>query len=332
MKSVYIKEFGGPENLEIREVPDPAKPSGTEVLLRIHAAGLNRADLLQRKGLYPPPAGHSPNIPGLEFAGEVVETGDEVPDLKLGDRVFGIAAGEAQAELLKIEHRLLAKIPDNLNFTQAAAVPEAFITAYDAVFSQGKLKHAETLLIHAIGSGVGLAALQLAKAKGNRVIGTSRTQEKVDRCREFGLDEGIVAGSPAMFADDVLAKTDGRGVDVILDLVGGAYFQQNFVSLAPRGRMMVVGLTGGRTSEIDLGIVLSKRLTLIGTALRSRSLNEKAETTIEFINNVVPLLAAGKIVPNVDRVFDLHDVRAAHEYLESNESFGKVVLGLIRED
>jgi putative PIG3 family NAD(P)H quinone oxidoreductase len=326
MKAVYIKEFGGPENLEIREVPDPPKPEANEVLVRVRAAGLNRADLLQRRGHYPPPSGYSPNIPGLEFAGEVADTGSKVPDFKAGDRVFGITAGDAQAELLRIDHRLLTKIPHNLTFTEAAAVPEAFITAHDAVFTQGDLKGEETLLIHAVGSGVGLAALQLGKVFGHRVLGTSRTQEKLERCREFGFDDGIVVGSDAKFADEVLSKTNGRGVDVILDLVGGAYFEENLKSLALKGRLLLVGMTAGSTAQFNLGIALMKRLTLIGTVLRARSIEDKANATRAFAISVVPLLAAGSATPNLDKVFDFRDVRAAHEYLESNESFGKVVL------
>ena len=211
MKAVYIKEFGGSENLEIREVPDPPKLSAGEVLISLKAAGLNRADLLQRLGHYPPPAGYSPNIPGLEFAGEVAKVGEDVEGLNLGDRVFGITAGEAQAELLKIDHRLLAKIPDILNFVRAAAVPEAFITAHDAVFTQGALRSGETLLVHAVGSGVGLAALQLGKATGARVLGTSRTADKLERCGEFGLDEAIVVGPDPKFSDEVSVKTENRG-------------------------------------------------------------------------------------------------------------------------
>lgn len=325
MKAVYIKDFGGPENLEIREIPDPSKLISGEVLVRVKAAGLNRADIIQRRGHYPPPAGYSPNIPGLEFAGEVVDIGSDVTSIAIGRRVFGITAGEAQAELLKIDHRMVAKIPDNLDFTDAAAIPEAFITAYDAIFTQGKLRDGETLLIHAVGSGVGLAALQLAKAHGCRVIGTSRTKEKLERCREYGLDDAIVIGDPD-FSEEVLAMTDDRGVDVLLDLVGGAYFPQNLLSLTTKGRLMLVGLTAGRSAEIDLGVALSKRLTIIGTVLRARSFEEKARVTREFDLHVVPLFAEGRIRPTVDRVFDLHDVRMAHEYLESNESFGKVVL------
>jgi len=326
MKAVYIKEFGGPENLEIREVADPPKPTGNDVLIRVKAAGLNRADLLQRRGLYPPPTGYSPNIPGLEFAGAIEDKGESVHDLKNGDRVFGITAGEAQAELLKIDHRLLTRIPKNLSFTEAAAVPEAFITAHDAVYTQGRLKSGETLLVHAVGSGVGLAALQLGKANGHRVFGTSRTADKLERCRDFGLDEGIIVSGEPGFAADVLSKTGGRGVDVVLDLVGGAYLEQNLKSLALKGRLMFVGLTGGSSAQIDLRIALAKRLTLIGTILRARSNDEKAEATSAFASGVIPLLSSGRVCPNTDRIFDLEDVRAAHEYLESNESFGKVVL------
>jgi putative PIG3 family NAD(P)H quinone oxidoreductase len=287
---------------------------------------LNRADLLQRRGHYPPPPGYSPNIPGLEFAAEIAETGSNVADFKAGDRVFGITAGEAQAELLRIDHRLLTKIPDKLTFAEAAAVPEAFITAHDAVFTQGDLKGEETLLLHAAGSGVGLAALQLGKVFGHRVLGTSRTEEKLDRCREFGLDDGIVVAPDSKFSDEVLTRTNGRGVDVILDLVGGAYFAQNLRSLALKGRLLLVGLTSGSSAEFDLSMALSKRLTLIGTVLRPRSIEDKANATRAFAISVIPLLAAGSAKPNIDKVFDFRDVRAAHEYLESNESFGKVVL------
>ena len=325
MKAVYITEPGGPEKLEIRDVPDPSKPTGTDVLVRVRAAGLNRADLIQRRGLYPPPAGYSPNIPGLEFAAEVVETGNDVSQFKPGDRVFGITAGEAHAELLKIDYRLLAPVPAQLDLLEAAAIPEVFITAYDSVFTQALLAGDDTLLIHAVGSGVGLAALQLAKAKGHRVIGTSRSRDKLDRCREYGLDHGIVVGDPPQFSTDVIANSDG-GANVVLDLVGGSYLDENLRSMALKGRIMLVGLTAGRKADFDLGLPLSKRLKLIGTVLRTRSLDEKAEATRVFATEVVPMFEDGSVRPNLDRVFDLHDVRSAHEYLESNESFGKVVL------
>ena len=205
MRAVYIAEFGTPENLEIRDVPEPQKPLNTQVLVRVKAAGLNRADLLQVAGQYPPPPGYSPNIPGLEFAGEIVSTGSEVTEWKTGDRVFGITAGESQAEYLLNEANLLARIPESLSFTEAAAIPEAFITAYDAIFTLGDLVKGDSLLIHAVGSGVGLAGLQIAKAKGATVIGTSRTADKLIKCNEFGLDHGITTRE-LNFADEVKKK------------------------------------------------------------------------------------------------------------------------------
>lgn len=325
MKAVYIRSSGGPEHLEIRDVPEPPKPSATQVLVHVRAAGLNRADLLQRRGHYPPPPGYSPNIPGLEFAGEVVETGEEVSGFEAGDRVFGITAGEAQAELLLIHASLLAKIPANLTFREAAAVPEAFITAHDAVFTQGELKRGEALLVHAVGSGVGLAAVQMAKAFGAKVIGTSRTAEKLERAREVGLDEAILTGENSEFAS-ILRSKNGAGVDVVLDLVGAGYFRENLECLLPKGRLMLVGLTSGRKAEFDLSLALAKRLRITGTVLRGRSIEEKADATKRFEADVVPLLAAGTVVPSVDMVFPMDRVAEAHEYLESNRNFGKVVL------
>jgi NADPH:quinone reductase-like Zn-dependent oxidoreductase len=213
-----------------------------------------------------------------------------------------------------------------LSFTEAAAVPEAFITAHDAIFTLGKLTAGENLLIHAVGSGVGLAALQLAKAKGVVVTGTSRTADKLERCTEFGLDAAISTASGADFATDAKEMTGGRGVDLILDLVGAAYFQQNLASLAMKGRLILVGLTSGADAEFDLRTALQKRLTIIGTVIRARPSSEKAEAISKFAGEVVPLMEAGEIRPNIDRVFEAKEVVAAYEYLESNESFGKVVL------
>jgi putative PIG3 family NAD(P)H quinone oxidoreductase len=326
MKAVYIKEFGGAENLEIREVPDPPKPHGTQVLVRVRAAGLNRADIMQRRGSYPPPAGYSPNIPGLELAGEILETGDKAKRFRAGDPVFGITAGEAQAETVLIDESLLAPVPNNIDLVTAAAFPEVFITAHDAVFTQAQLQDHETLLIHAVGSGVGLAALQLAKARGCRVIGTSRTADKLEKCAAFGLDLPVLVDKEPDFAGAVLDATGGRGVDVVLDLVGGAYLPGNIASLAPRGRIMVVGLSSGRKAELDLGALLYKRARVIGTALRGRSVEEKADAVRRFETEVVPLIASGALSANIDKVFPMSDVRAAHEYMESNESFGKIVL------
>ena len=332
MKAVFIKEFGAAENLEVREVENPAQPQKTEVLVRVVAAGLNRADILQRKGFYPAPKGYPERILGLEFAGEVVETGENVQNFQVGDRVFGITAGGAQAEFLLTEESTLAKIPGNLSFVEAASVPEVFITAHDAIFTQGGLKTGETLLIHAVGSGVGLAALQLAKQRGIYTIGTSRTMEKLEKCKSFGLDFGVLSdtgaieSSPKQFAELIQYKTGGKGVDVILDLVGAKYFAANLESLALKGRLILVGLTGGVAAQFNLGTALAKRARIIGTVLRSRPTGEKAEATAAFIKEVLLLFENDKIKPNVDRVFAMEEIRKAHEYLESNESFGKVVL------
>lgn len=325
MRAVYITEFGAPENLEIRDIPEPQKPLETQVLVRVKAAGLNRADLLQVAGQYPPPNGYSPNLPGLEFAGEVVAIGSEVNEWKIGNRVFGITAGESQAEYLLTEATLIARIPENLSFTEAAAVPEAFITAHDAIFTLGDLRKGDSLLVHAIGSGVGLAALQIAKVKGATVIGTSRTADKLVKCNDFGLDHGITT-SELNFADDVKEKTGGKGVDVILDLVGAAYFEQNLASLAMKGRLILVGLTSGRTAEFNLGLALQKRARIIGTMLRGRPNDEKAAVTKLFAEEIVPLFESGAIKPNIDRIFSASEVVAAYNYLKSNVSFGKVVL------
>ena len=326
MKAVYIKEFGGPEKLELREIPNPPKLQNNQVLLRVKAAGVNRADLLQVRGNYAPPSGYSPNIPGLEFAGEIVETGQNASTYSVGDRVFGITAGEAQAEFLVIDQSLLARIPDNLTFAEAAAVPEVFVTAHDALFTQGGLSKGESVLIHAVGSGVGLAGLQLTKAMGSQVFGTSRTQDKLDRCGGFGLDVPIVVGKNPQFAEIVKENSAGNGVDMILDLVGGSYFDENLASLALKGRLMLVGLTGGRSAQFDLGIALHKRITIKGTVLRARPTEEKAKAMTGFEKDVVPLLATGVVRPNLDKVFPAADVIEAYKYLASNESFGKVVL------
>jgi NADPH:quinone reductase len=326
MRAVYINRFGAFDDLEFRETADLGQPQKTQVLVRVKAAGLNRADLLQVRGHYPPPEGYSPNIPGLEFAGEIAAVGNDARSWNIGDRVFGITSGEAQAEYLITDSRLLAPVPVNLSFAEAAAIPEAFITAHDAIFTQGNLKSGETLLIHAVGSGVGLAALQLAKAKGATVIGSSRTADKLERCAAFGLDVAVTVDGEPDFANDIEQATGGRGVDIVLDLVGAAYFKQNLASLTQKGRLLLVGLTSGSKAEFDLGVALRKRLKIIGTMLRGRTTEEKEDATRKFVYDVLPLLRNGSVRPTVDRVFPVEEVRDAYSYLASNESFGKVVL------
>ncbi len=324
MRAVVITEFGDPDVLRVEEVPDP-EPGRGEIRVRVHAAGINRADLIQRRGAYPAPPGWPARIPGLEYAGTVESVGSEVDSWAVGDRVMGLVGGGGYAERVVVHEREATEIPDALSFEEAAAVPEVFITAHDAVFEQLGLRMGETVLIHAVGGGVGTAALQLAKAAGARVIGTSRTASKLDRAREHGLDVAIDT-SAGEFVDAVLEATDGRGVDLVLGLVGAPYLSGNLECLASRGRMIIVGLTGGRTAELEMGTVLRKRLTLVGTALRSRPLEEKIAATRAFERSVAPLLADGRVGPIVDRTFPLDAAPAAHRYMEENRVFGKIIL------
>jgi putative PIG3 family NAD(P)H quinone oxidoreductase len=329
MRAVVIAGSGGVEVLEIRE---GAKPSATgdRVLVRVHAAGLNRGDILQRRGFYPPPPGASAEIPGIEFAGEIDQCGENVQNWKPGQRVFGITGGGAQAEYITVPESHVAEIPSNLSFVEAAAVPEVFVTAHDALFTQAQFTLGETVLVHAAGSGVGTAAIQLARSGGAAAVyGTARTAEKIERTREYGLDKGLVVGdNPLVFADAVRDWTGGRGVDVILDLVGASYLAANLEALGLRGRMMLIGTLGGSSAAMDYRKVMVKRLSIKGTVLRARSVEEKASAVRRFAHSVVPLLARGDVRPVIDRVFPLEEIRGAHERLESNATFGKIVLAI----
>lgn len=327
MRAVVITSHGGVDVLEAREVERPPDATADRVMVHVRAAALNRADVLQRKGYYPAPAGTVQDIPGLEFAGEVSQTGSEARRFRAGQRVFGITAGGAQAEYVLVPESTLLEIPANLDWTEAAAVPEAFITAHDALFTQAGLQIGERVLVHAAGSGVGLAAIQLARASGATVFGTSRTAEKLERARGYGLDEAVAVGDdPALFAEAVREWTHGAGVNVILDLVGSSYLATNLDALALKGRLLQVGTPGGSSAPLDFGRVMGKRLRIIGTVLRSRSIEEKAHATRLFNAHVLPLLAREIVRPVIDKVYRMDEVRAAHERMESNESFGKIVL------
>jgi NADPH:quinone reductase len=328
MKAATIVSYGGVEGLEVREVETPASPTADRVRVRVRAAALNRADILQRQGRYPAPPGVTQNVPGLEFAGEVDQVGEDARTWQPGQRVFGITGGGAQAEYVVVPENTLAEIPTNLDWAAAAGVPEAFITAHDALFTQAELQIGESVLIHAAGSGVGTAAIQLARAAGARVYGTSRTTDKLERAKPLGLDNAVVVDQPDVFVDAVRQWTNGQGVDVILDLVGGAYFEANVSALAPKGRLMLVATTAGSQATLDFSTVMRKRLRLTGTVLRARSAEEKAAATRLFVNHVVPLLASGAVRPIVDSAYSLDEIRAAHARLESNKTFGKVVLML----
>jgi len=327
MKAITITSFGGIEGLEIRDVPDAPDAILDRVRVRVRAAGLNRADILQRLGRYPAPPGYPQDIPGIEFAGEVEQVGDEVRMWKVGDRVFGIIGGGGQAQYVTVPENHLAPVPPNLDWAEAAAVPEVFMTAHDALFTQCGLAIGERVLIHAAGSGVGTAAIQLVRAAGAFAYGTSRTADKLEKAKEFGLSESFVAGAdPLEFVAAVKSWTKDAGVDVVLDLVGAAYLKANLAALATKGRLIFVGTTSGSKAEIDFSVVMSKRLRIMGTALRIRSAEEKATATRRFAEQVVPLLRSGAVRPVIDKVFPMAEVGAAHERIESNASFGKLVL------
>jgi len=326
MRAAVITRHGGPEVLEIRDVDRPEAGTG-EVLVRVRASALNRADLLQREGRYPAPPGWAADIPGMEIAGEVVARGSATYLWTEGNRVFGIVGGGGNAEFIVTHERTLAAIPSNLSWTEAAAVPEAFITAHDALVTQAQVRPSERVLIHAIGSGVGLAAMQLASAAGAIPFGDARSAEKIDRARELGLAEGVVVGDDlGIIAKRVLEWTQNVGVEIVLDLVGGLYTPASIAAAAPQGRIILIGTMAGRDVSLPLGVILGKRLTIRGTVLRARPLEEKIAATRAFAAQVVPLFAQGVVRPVVDRVFPLDQIAAAHRHLESNTTFGKVVL------
>ncbi|MFT4569963.1 MAG: NADPH2:quinone reductase [Hyphomicrobiaceae bacterium] len=325
MKAIVIPEYGAADVLDLREVPAPV-PGPEDLLVEVKAAALNRGDLLQRMGLYPQP-GPKPEyeIPGLEYAGVVREVGNRVERFQVGDRVMGLLSGGGYAELVSVHERLASPIPGNLDFRQAAALPEACITAHDAL-DQARMRCGETVLVHAAGSGVGIAGVQIAKALGASVVfGTAGSAEKLTRAAQLGVDVGINYHE-ADFAEVILEQTQGRGVDIVLDFIGASYLKQNIACLASQGRMVVIGLMGGMRAELNLVAVLQKRLEIRGTVLRTRSLEEKALATRAFERSVLPHIESGRIRPVVDRVFALAEATAAHQLMESNANFGKIVL------
>ena len=326
MKAVVITRFGGPEVLEIQDVPTP-QPGPDEVLVRVHGTALNRADLLQRIGRYAAPAGAAENIPGLEFAGEVAELGANAQRWHKGDPVMGIIGGGAHAEFVAAHQDALAAVPANLEWSAAGAIPEVFITAHDAL-RQAEFKAGENVLIHAVGSGVGLAATQLVRALGGRAFGTSRTPDKIERAKEFGLASGFEVPDPSVLASlsAFAQNVTDAGFDVVLDLNGGPYFAASLEAMALKGRIILIGGVAGGRANIDLYQILGKRLNVIGTVLRARSLEEKIAITGAFAREVVPLLEKGSIQPVIDSVYPLEKIQYAHRRLESNETFGKVVL------
>lgn len=325
MKAIVIREPGGPEVLTVANVPNPMPPEAGEILVRVRATAVNRADLLQRMGRYPAPPGVPADIPGLEYAGEVVSVGDAVTRFAAGDRVYGLVGGGSYAEYVRVFADTAAPIPSALGFEEAATIPESYLTAYDAMVVQAGLAKGECVLVHAVGSGVGVAALRIGKALGARVIGTARTQEKLARETHIGLDEAICVHN-AQFADAVRERTQGKGVDVVLDLVGGPYVAESLASLATKGRIAVVGLLAGAKTDLDLGLLLRKRAKVFGTVLRARDLRERCQLGALLREQVDTLVRTGAAAPEVDRTFSLEAAAEAHAYVAKNENFGKVVL------
>jgi NADPH2:quinone reductase len=318
--------FPGDGLIAIEERPSP-EPKAREVLVRVHGAGLNRADLMQRLGFYPAPPGVPPDIPGMEFSGTVTALGDGVVEHAVGDNVFGIVGGGAQAEELVVPAAHCAPVPACLDLVEAGGIPEVFITAHDAMRTRAGLQRGEHVLVHAVGSGVGTAVVQLARALGCTVTGTARTQTKLDQAAELGLDHGVLAGSPLDVDALAAAVNDAGGpAHVTIDLVGGPYVSVDLETAAVTGRIVIVGTLAGGNVELPLLKLMGKRLALHGTVLRARSVEDKAAATAAFVAEVVPRIEDRSLRPIVDRIFPLEEAEAAYALVESDATFGKVIL------
>lgn len=323
MFAITTKHHGGPEVLEITKHPKPT-PGQDEILVRVHATALNRADLLQRRGKYPPPPGVT-DILGLEIAGEVAEIGLNVTEFKIGQRVFGLVGGGGYAEYCCIDRGMAMIIPDDFSYEEAAAVPEAFLTSNEAVFTLGNLQPEETILFHAGASGVSTAGIQMAHYIGAAVYATVGAAEKSKVVMELGADAAINY-KETDFLSEIKKITNESGVNVIIDFIGADYFQRNLKSLATAGRLICLGLLGGTKSEINLDLVLTHRLQIKGLMMRHRSIQEKREITKRFSSKWLSVLTARKIHPIIDSVFSIKDVQKAHERMEKNLNSGKMIL------
>jgi NADPH:quinone reductase-like Zn-dependent oxidoreductase len=318
--------IGDGGRLEVAERPRPV-PGPADVVVRVQGAGLNRADLLQRVGLYPPPPDAPPDIPGLEFAGVVDALGAEVDTPAVGDTVFGIVGGGAQAEYVRVRAAHCAPVSASLEPVVAGGVPEAYITADDALRAHARLRSGEQVLIHAVGSGVGTAVVQLASAWGATTVGTSRHQWKLDAAQAIGLDHGVLAPSPLEPVELAAAINDRAGAcDVVIDLAGGPYLEVDLHAAALKGRIVLVGTLAGGSATFPIHVAMIKRLTVIGTVLRARTDDEKAAATDAFAAEVGPLLDSGEIKPVVEHIVPLAEAERAYELLASDATFGKVIL------
>lgn len=322
MRAVVLDAYGGPEVLQVQEVPDP-EPGPDEVLVDITATALNRADLLQRMGLYPGPP-MPREIPGMELSGRVAALGSRVTAWSVGDAVMGIVGGGAYAERIAVHERQLVAVPSSVALPDAAAIPEVFITAFDALVAQGGLTSGRVALVHAGGSGVGTAAIQTAKAVGARVVATA-SAGKVGRCLELGADRAVDYASED-FVAVARELTGGRGVDVVLDVIGGDYVDRNVAALRVGGRIVQVGVMGGGVVPVNLGMLLPKRASLIGTVLRARPLEEKIAITQRFAAELLPLFDTGALQPVIDSRYALDDIAAAHAHMAANANVGKILI------
>lgn len=323
MKAIVCKENGGPEVLTLSELPTP-EPKADDLLVRVRASALNRADTLQRRGLYPPPPGDS-EVLGLELAGEVAGWGANVSGFSEGDRVFGLVGGGGYGEYALLDAQMAMPIPEGWDFVEAAAVPEVFFTANETVFVLAGLQQGESLLVHAGGSGVGTAAIQMAHHIGAKVYFTAGSKEKIDAAMGLGADAGINYKTQD-FAEEVMKLTGGRGVDVVEDFLGASYLAKNMEVLATAGRLVIVATMGGIKAEIDLNLVMRKRLRIFGSVMRSRPVEEKRDITRRFMERWLPVLSAGQIKPVIDSRFPLAEAKQAHERMEGNLNFGKIML------
>ena len=323
MRAVIVTAPGGPEMLQVAEVPEPHAGEG-EVTVRVAAAGINRADLLQRMGHYPPPPGAS-DILGLEVSGVVASVGAGVADIAEGDAVMALLEGGGYAELAAVRAHQVVQVPANIDLIDAGGVPEVFITAHDALFTRGRLQPGETVLIHGGGGGVGTAAIQLGRQHGCRVLVTAGSAAKLARCAELGADAGINYA-----LDDFVMRTreltDGRGADVVLDIMGASYLGRNLEVVATDGRVVVIGMQGGTHADIDLGVMMRRRVSLISTALRARPAAQKAAIVGAFASEVVPRLASAALRPVIDRVLPFEAAGEAHRLMEAGEVVGKILL------
>jgi putative PIG3 family NAD(P)H quinone oxidoreductase len=324
MKAVTIPFYGGPEVLELAEIETP-QPAADDLLVRVRAAGINRADCLQRTGTYPMPQGVSELVPGLEVAGVVEKVGDNVEGFAAGDRVFGLIAEGGYAEYALLDAGLALKIPDSWDFTTAAAVVEVFCTANETVFERGGLQSGESILIHAGASGVGTAAVQMAKHVGATVFFTVGSREKLHKVEALGGDHGILYKSHD-FVEEVLRATAGEGVNQVEDFIGADYLMRNLSVLKPLGRLVLVGLMGGSTADFQMGSMLRKRLSILGFTMRAQSVAEKRGIIARLRDRWLPLLAKGTISPIVYATLPLERAGEAHAMMDANENFGKIIL------